>query len=52
MERLCRELSPALVRGTREEAQVEAQQDQAAKGWASLCSTSEASMKNSLFSTS
>lgn len=51
VKRLCRELSPALVRGTREEAQVEAQQDQAAKGWASLCSTPEASMKNSLFST-
>lgn len=44
MTRLCRELSPALVRGNREMAQVEAHGGQAAKGWACLCSTPEASM--------
>lgn len=52
VKRPCRELSPALGRGNREEAQVEAQGDQAAKGWSGLCSTPEASMQNSLFSTS
>lgn len=52
VKRLCRGLGPALVRGNGEEAQVEAQENQAAKAWASLCSTPGACMQTSLFSTS
>lgn len=44
VKRLCRELSPAPVRGNREKAQVKAQGDQAAEGQACLCSTPEPSM--------
>lgn len=49
VKRLCRELNPALVRGNRDDAQVEAQADQTAKDWASLHGTPEANTQTSLY---